>query len=162
MPRVLAANWITETEFAPFGTVLRHPGGAGRHYLDASIKDMLAQVSPRLWINHLSTNSQDIQLEQIERHPHSAQSFLPMASVTLLTAVCPTLGDGRPDIGALQIFLLPPGTGIMYRRGTWHHGLISLDGACDVAVLMGQCEGGQDTELHSLPEPVHIPRHALR
>ncbi|TFL15937.1 ureidoglycolate lyase [Jannaschia formosa] len=157
-----AVKWITETEFAPFGTVLRHPGGAGRHYIDAAIEDMLPQARPRLWINHLSAVPGDIRLEQIERHPHSAQSFLPLASVTLLTAVCPTLGDSQPDIGALEIFLLPPGTGITYRRGTWHHGLISLDRDCDVAVLMGQREDGQDTEFHSLPEPVHIPRNTLR
>jgi ureidoglycolate lyase len=158
----IAVKWITEAEFAPFGTVLRHPGGVGRHYVDAAIEDLLPQTRLRFWINRLSAVSQDIQLKQIERHPHSAQSFLPMASGKLLTAVCPTLGDGQPDIGTLTIFLLPQDTGITYRRGTWHHGLISLDQDCDVAVLMGQREDGQDTEVQSLPEPVHIPGDALR
>jgi len=156
-----AFKCITEAEFSPFGMILRHPGGDMRHYLDASIEDMLPQTRPRLWINHLLSSSQDIWLEQIERHPHSAQSFLPMTSVTLLTAVCPTLGDGKPDLDALKIFLLPPGTGIMYRRGTWHHGLISLDVDCDVAVLMGQCTGIQDTEVHPLPKPIRLPRDAF-
>jgi ureidoglycolate lyase len=72
------------------GTVLQHPGGVGRHYVDAAIEDMLPQTRLRFWINRLSAASQDIQLKQIERHPHSAQSFLPMAPRKWLTAVCQT------------------------------------------------------------------------
>ncbi len=190
---------IGAAAFAPFGTVLRHPGGGGRHYIDAAIADIepeagnssvpearnspvpearnspvpearnspvpearnspVPEARARLWINRLEAAPPEILLDRIERHPFSPQTFVPMGAGRLLCAVCPALDRGDPDTDGLRLFLVPPGTGISYRRGTWHHGLISLDGPCGVVVLMGLCDG--DTELFPLPHPLRIRRDAL-
>ncbi|KMK66535.1 ureidoglycolate lyase [Puniceibacterium sp. IMCC21224] len=154
-------TWITESGFAPFGTLVRHTGQPERHYLDMAFEDIAPQVRPRLWINSLNAAPQKITFAQIERHPFSPQSFLPLSAAVLLMAACPSKADGTPDTGKLRAFLLPPGTGIIYKRGVWHHGLLSPHGTCNVAVLMGQGDDQRDTEEYTLPTPLYFDRDTL-
>ncbi|GGB17565.1 ureidoglycolate lyase [Allosediminivita pacifica] len=154
LPEILIAS---DEGFAPYGALIRHAGGAGRSYADLATADMASETRPRLWTVHRAPDPGGVALTGLERHPLSAQSFLPLGAVTLLAAVCPTLPDGGPDLAAMQAFILPPGTGISYRRGTWHHGLISLDAPCDIAVFMGCKSADEDTELFVLPERIDFP-----
>ena len=159
VPRIGPAPvMISDEVFAPFGAVIRHDGRAGRRPLPLAHDDMLPGTRPLLWVNRLEPVAGDILLSRIERHPLSAQSFMPLASVTLLTAVCPSLPDGKPDLTRLMPVLLPPGVGVIYRRGVWHHGLLSPDRPCDVAVLMARKSDAEDTEFHDLPYPLKLPR----
>ncbi|WP_342778993.1 ureidoglycolate lyase [Methylobacterium terricola] len=58
-------------------------------------------------------------LRRLERHPLSAQAFLPLAVGDYLVVVAPDAG-GRPDEASLRAFRVPAGTGIVYRSGAWH------------------------------------------
>ena len=155
------AEWITEAAFAPYGTLIRHNGDVGRHYLDTALADIEDSARPRLWVNRIDAAPPEIALREVERHPFSAQSFLPLSGTVLLMAVCAAGADGLPDADDLKVFLLPPGTGIIYRRGVWHHGMLSPHGPCDVAVIMGEHPDKEDTQWHTLPHPVHVTRDAL-
>jgi ureidoglycolate lyase len=48
--------------------------------------------------------------------------------------VAPGLPSGGPDAAGLQAFLVEPGQGVVLRRGTWHHPLLT-DGPAEVLVL---------------------------
>lgn len=91
-------------------------------------------------------------MRQLEQHPHSAQSFVPLGGGGLIAIVCPPSETGGPDPAGLRAFRVPPRTGIVYRAGVWHHGLIAMADV-DVVVVMSLSERGDDTVLYDLRDP---------
>lgn len=141
--------------FAEFGDIIHH-GSSGRHYVPGAF-DTAAGAAPRLWVNSLrATRASDIVLSELERHPHSSQSFIPLGSACCLAVVARDGADGRPDPDQVRAFVVAPGRGVCYRRGTWHHGFISLDQPSEVAVIMALTDRPDDTEVRPLPAPVRV------
>ena len=158
----LSPRLATDDTFAPFGALIADAGQPGRTYIDVATQGLSDGVKQRLWTIHRDPAPGDVQLTELERHPLSPQSFMPLGNATLLVAVATSLPDGSPDPAGLSLFVVPPGCGVCYRRGVWHHGLITLDAPCGFAVLMGCVSAAEDTETHPLDVPVTIPRDILK
>ncbi len=67
----------------------------------------------------------------LEKHPASAQLFVPMNARRYLALVA--LGRDRPDLGTLTAFVAAGTQGVSYHPGVWHHPMIALDAEIDFA-----------------------------
>lgn len=143
--------------FAPFGTIVGHDGSDGRHYLPLDLAPE-AELRVRNWTMRLPGHAGDRLLATtLERHPASTQGFVALGGGDgLLAIVAPKSADGSPDASRLRAFRVPPGSGVLYHRDTWHHGMIALGGGSDVFIVMGLRADGSDTVLAELSSPVPV------
>ena len=93
---------------------------------------------------------------QLERHPFSAQSFIPLRQTRYLVAVA--LGDacGLPDLESLRAFIAGPHQGVCYRPGIWHHRLTALDAPTEFAVFMAITRHSDDDEFRDLSSALEV------
>lgn len=140
--------------FAPFGEVITYAAISGRHVIDAAFDIADTAAHPRLWINSLpASDGTPVVITMLERHPLSAQTFIPLTGGPCLSVVAASLPDGQPDFDSLVAFVVPCGLGVCYRRGTWHAGFSSIREAGHVAVIQAMTDESRDTELVPLPSP---------
>jgi len=129
---------LTAESFAPYGDVLTVPREAGRTYYEEALGNLRESAHASLSLVHkpavLATNS--IQIELLERHEFSSQTFVPLSDVKWLIVVCPHSPQGGPDTAQSVAFLADGSQGVTYRANTWHHGLTVLQGPGKFAVFM--------------------------
>lgn len=154
---VIPAEPLDAAEFEEFGEVISHYAEEGRHFIETAFEINGLAASPRLWVNVVpATLGPEVSVTYLERHPHSAQSFIPLGFASCIAIVSPAGQDGRPDIASMRAFVLGPGQGICYRRGTWHHGFVSMRRRCDVAVIMALTDQADDTEVETIRSHVRV------
>jgi ureidoglycolate lyase len=146
--RKVRARALDARKFLEFGEVVTYNAEGGRHMIDAVFEMDLKVTEPRFWVNALpSTPPDQILIKALEQHPYSSQTFIPLGITTCMAVVCGTAEDGGPDLEQLKAFLVPPGKGICYNRGTWHSGFMSIGKPNEVAVIMGLSGGLADTRI---------------
>ena len=93
---------------------------------------------------------------EMERHPWSSQTFVPLDVARWVVMVAPDKG-GAPDPERLTAFLATGDQAVSYAIDTWHHPLRVLDRPGRFVVLMWSTGTKADDEVWStLPEPVSI------
>ncbi len=102
MNRQLTAEQISAEKFAEFGELIENKTNQRR-------KDFFLQFAnanaPQLWVNRLFQTSEfPIYIDVMERHPYSAQTFIPMQAGRCLTVVTHTDINGQPDVNQLRAF----------------------------------------------------------
>lgn len=149
---------LTHEAFAPFGEVIAHRGDAARRYLDDAHEHDAAADRLRFWAGRYApATARPIVYPRLERHPHSAQSFIPLRVTRFVVVVAPDRADGTPDAAACRAFVVGPGMGVCYRRGTWHGPMTVLDAPAEFAAAMWSAGGpDRDDEWFTLPEPLAI------
>ena len=89
-----------------------------------------------------------MKIDMMEKHPLGSQAFIPMKETTFLVLVAPK-GE-KPIIEKIKSFIVPPGTGVNYKAGTWHFPLISTE---DMNFLVVDRKGeGDNLIIHDLKE----------
>ncbi len=155
-PRTIAAAPLTPEAFAPFGDVVSHRGASQRRYLERPFERSAEAERVMLWVSRVDTpKALPLRIERLERHPYSAQTFMPLAVSRYLVVVAPDAKDGRPDAARAKAFMAERGQGVCYGRGVWHHGLTVLDAPAEFAVLMS-VRGEGDDEFVDLIEPFQV------
>lgn len=161
-PRPLVARPLSAAAFAPYGQVL-HPGAPLRvndglavrrdTALDLACTDPGARLC--LSVFDVDVRPAPLLVSTLERHPHSAQAFLPLSDCTALVVVAGALADGGLDEDSLAAFHAPQDAGLCYAPGIWHLGLTSLDrpGRFQMATWAG---GMPDTETTTLARPLLV------
>lgn len=148
--------------FAAFGHVARSGDGLTRSIRAGKVQ--LARSPARF---HHDAAAADLSLdfydvapdtvpfraEQAERHPFSAQMFIPMQAVAYLVIVWD--GDPRAGAGALA-FVGGPQDVVIYNPGVWHHGIVALESRALFASAMWRTDGGQDVEFATLAQPLEV------
>ena len=136
---------LTAAAFQPYGEVVSRPLTERRRYLSLAFDRSEAAGSASLWISR-ATNLQalPLQLVVMERHPHSAQTFIPLERGRYLVAVCDALVDGAPDPATCKVFIAGPDQAVTIARNVWHHPMTVLDGPLEFAVAMTLKGGGDD------------------
>ena len=97
-----------------------------------------------------------LQILQVEMHPHSAQTFLPLLGGASLIFVCESDAEGAPRPETGRAFRATGRQGICYRRGVWHHRLSPLETPSQYGVIMTHAAESEDTVILDLPEPVVV------
>jgi ureidoglycolate lyase len=148
---------LTAEGFKPFGQVDTYEAKAGQQLIDAAFECSAGAGHPILSVVSLdSAASFPFVLERLERHPHSAQTFLALRGAGCLVVACESSQDGSPDPKTLRSLVLSPDQIITYRRGIWHHSVTVLQAPSTFAMVMAQTGRGDDTEFFDLVTPVEI------
>lgn len=144
MHTLMIEPW-SEAAFAPFGQAIMHKGTATLEdqpsVFDHSAEALtpycgLFRVETAVALPHIVT--------QLERHPFSAQSFVPLVKGGCLAIVCPSFTDNTPDLAGLRAFEVPPDQGIMYNKNVWHHSMLAFSIPSQWLVLMRKTERNDD------------------
>jgi ureidoglycolate lyase len=148
---------LTEAAIAPFGTIIQPPADPGdRNFYTALLGSQRTGMTPRLHVNLVSPSTLPYAIDTLERHPYSAQIFIPLDVARYVVVVAPYGLDGGPDITRVQGFLAPGNVGIAYRQSVWHAGASVLDRAGSFSVLMWRNDSPDDEEFVSLAQPVEL------
>jgi len=90
-----------------------------------------------------------LQAAQAERHPHSAQMFIPMSVESYLVVVW----NDHPNGGGVPAaFVAGPEDVVVYKPGIWHHGIVALGRDGLFASTMWKTRGGTDVEFLPLEQ----------
>jgi len=155
---IVRAEPLTPEAFAPFGEVVEHRGPARRSLFTGPFEIEGAEARPAMWVTRVEEGRDlPIVLGAMERHPLSAQTFIPLRGQAYLVAVCPARADGAPDASEMRAFVGGPHQGVVYRRNVWHHGLTVLAQPAEFVVLMASVGGaGRDDVFLPLEIPVTV------
>jgi ureidoglycolate lyase len=155
---MITAGTITHDAFAPFGEVVAHRGDAPRRYLDHAHEHGPEAVSLRFWVSRIApTRTAPLAYPKLERHPFSAQTFIPLVAMRFVVVVAPDAADGKPDLAGVRAFVLGAGTGITYRRAVWHGPMTVLDEPAEFAAAMWSAGSPErDDDWFTLPAPLAV------
>lgn len=156
MTRVLRLQALTAAAFAPYGDIVEPPEPGARHALDAGLSAARAGTTARLSFNHPMPSALPLMATEMERHPWSSQTFIPIDVSRWVVMVAPDRG-GAPDPDGIIGFLAAGDQAVNYHVNTWHHPLRTLDRPGRFAVLMWTTGVKADDEAWStLPEPIRL------
>lgn len=143
--------------FAPFGEVIAHTGDAPLWRVPSAFDHGPEAADWSLSVLRVERAvAFPLTITRLERHPFSAQSFLPLLRGTSLVVVCLANSAGAPDPATLRVFVATDRQGVVYRRGVWHRSVGSLEAPAEYAVLMAHTGRNDDTEFHDLAEPFRV------
>lgn len=148
---------ISEPAFRPFGALARHGAGEALHVVSAAFAHLPEATIPALeWVRPVAQVSLPITVDRLERHPFSAQTFLPQGNSPFLVVVCGSAADGGPDAASARAFHVPDSVGVTFAAGVWHRSLAPL--APDTAYIMAMMRTGRDddTEFRDLSAPLVV------
>jgi ureidoglycolate lyase len=140
----LAVEELSAAAFAPFGEVIDpRPEAAQTFAINEGYTTRLHALArvdvadrggaPIISIFRSRARVFPMQLRVMERHPLGSQAFMPLAAFPYLVVVAP---PGAPlDLGQLRCFLVPPGYGVNFAKGTWHHPQIAVAEPSDFLVV---------------------------
>ena len=80
--------------FAPFGAFLEPPAGVGDRSVFSEWLEPVPGLSQQCHLNRVTPSTLPLTVEQVERHPHTSQLFLPMAVSHYLVTVMPSDAAG--------------------------------------------------------------------
>lgn len=148
---------LTEEAFAPFGEVVSHSGGEGRHYMPPVFAHMAEAAKAAFWVSRfLSPAKLPLEITFLEHHPFSAQTFMPLSGQRYIVVVTKSHADGTPDLTSLRAFIAGPGQGICYHQKVWHYSMTVLDAPVEFAVLMHHTGRNDDDVFLELPHPIIV------
>jgi ureidoglycolate lyase len=138
--RTLALEPLTREAFAPFGEVIAPEaarsdyainGGTARRFHALAAAEALGEGARTVlsWVRAMP-RALPLELTLLERHPLGSQAFVPLDPAIRFVVVVAESPASTP-----RAFLAERGMGVSYRRGTWHHPLIVLDGPADFLVV---------------------------
>ena len=151
----LKARPLDAALLAPYATVLDAPGGKARAVPEVmAIADVPGAHA--FTILCPAPVAGPISIAALERHPHSTQSFLPLAAGRWLILVAPTSASGEPDLGGALAFIAGPEDAICIGQDVWHAGLTVLDQPAQFGMIMWKAEDADDGVLHQLATPLVV------
>ena len=161
----LAAAALTAEAFRPFGEVICTDGldgiavneGRGlRFNTGLALAHATRATAPTLALYRMQPSPPPVSVALFERHPHSAQLFLPMDARRYLVVVAPRLPQGGPDTHAARAFAARADQGIIYAPGVWHAPLIALDAVSTFAMMMFENADAEDCVMYPLAAPLAV------
>jgi ureidoglycolate lyase len=156
LPRI-PVELLNAAAFAAYGEVLENKSAKRRRDFDVPFERVDARASTRLWVNRLPAyGAASIEIDLMECHPQSPQTFIPMQSVPCLVVVALSGDEGLLDPSTLRAFVSKGGQGVSYRPSVWHYAFTSLGGPNEVAVIMASTGSEIDTVITRLEPPVEI------
>lgn len=143
---------LTPAAFARFGDVIRHEADDRRHFFPAVHDADASMTQPMAWVSRMpSAVRLPLEITQLERHPHSAQTFVPLSQTPYVVVVAGSFEDGTPDPDSLRAFLAEPLQGVCFHRGTWHFGLSPLTDQAQFFVVMGKATSSAAADDEFVP-----------
>ncbi len=153
----ITAEPLNPEAFYPFGQVLESPAEPGRKFFNDILENSRKNAGVDLSIITISPLDRlPMRATELERHPYTSQTFIPIKVARYLVTVAPDNPDGSPDLNRVKCFLADGKQGITYRRGVWHHDMTVLDETAEMAILMWCGDGSDDEEIMDIDPPFEI------
>jgi ureidoglycolate lyase len=146
----LTVTELTPEHFTPYGEVFKPGEVTARIDHVARIENRRPGARPNQFLARSGVVALPHRFTRMEQHPHSNQSFVPMAKRPVLIAVALPGPDGLPDLSTLRGFL-GRGQGFNYRAGIWHIGVASLGEAVPVVGFMFEDGTPEDCVFAEVP-----------
>jgi ureidoglycolate lyase len=162
---IVRAEPLRSDTFAAFGEVLGDGAGpaalvnlgtAKRYDHAARLANDRTSANPNLAVFHCTPVALPFRVTLLERHPHSSQTFVPLAVERWLVCAAESLADGSPDLATLRAFVATAGMGVNFRRGLWHHPILALDQPARFAMLVWEDGSAGDTVEWKLTQPLEV------
>jgi len=148
---------LSPEAFAPFGDVAARPTGMRRRYLPTALDAANEAGASSLWISSAAaTATLPLRITALERHPYSAQTFVPLDPGRYLAIVCAAGATGQPDLNTLHAFLADGRQSVTYARNVWHHSMMVLEPGMEFAVAMAMTGRGDDDVFVDLDAAITI------
>lgn len=148
---------LSAETFAPYGDVVENPGNESRRVLETPFLSASPDVRHRFTVNRLTrVAAATIEVKDFERHPFSAQTFIPLSGSRHLVVVGLSNADGHLDPATLQAFITNGHQGVSYRPAVWHFAFTAIDSDAQVAVILGLTGQDNDTQYTSLSTSVDV------
>ena len=142
---------LNARDFAPYGDVIEMPSQPGRIYFQESLGNLRPHASASLSTTLKEPNRDlPIEINLLERHEFSSQSFMPAHVKTWLIVVAPHAADGKPDLDRIEAFLADGSQGVTYKPNTWHHGLTVFGETARFNIFMWRDNTSGDEEFVSV------------
>jgi len=148
---------LTVENFAPYGDVVEHYGNEPRRVLNTPFCAKSPGMQHRFTVNRLTrTASQTIRISQLERHPYSAQTFVPLSGTRHLVVVALSDKSDELDPATFRAFITNGRQGVSYRPAVWHFAFTAIDSDSQVAVILGLTGTDNDTEYTTLAQSASV------
>jgi ureidoglycolate lyase len=147
--RTIIPEPLTAAAFSAYGELIEPARSPGRRtHVEALGHDESADTHRPCVLSTTTAEPTTLPLtvSELERHPHSSQTFLPISDARWLVIVADSLAADR-----VRAFEVPPRAGVTIGRNTWHHGLTVLDAPASFAVVMWK-SGSDDDEFRSIDQ----------
>jgi len=153
----LTASRLTADAFSPYGEIVEHQGQDVRHMLTNPFSVVRADMTMGFTVNALKHQPLErVRVRTVERHPHCAQTFIPMVESRHLVVVALSDPDGTLSIPTLRAFITNGRQGVSYRKAVWHFAFTAIDSDSEVAVMLGTTGNEDDTEYTELDDDILI------
>jgi len=160
--KLLRLEPLSAEAFASFGEVIDadsaceaypiNEGRTQRHHALAKVDCTAEGGSAALSLFRATPIEQEFTLRGMERHPLASQAFINTSGRPYAVVVAPA---GEFDESAIRGFLARGDQSINYRRGTWHHYLLALEGASDF-VVVDRVGAGDNCDEVALETPIRL------
>jgi ureidoglycolate lyase len=156
-PITLIPQPLSADTFAPFGDVITFYNGKRRNHVLNAFERTEEAALPSLWISRPGVATQGTALiRDLERHPYSAQTFLPLNGGRYLIVVCGSDAQGKPELSGLRAFIAEGNQGVTYSMNVWHHGLTVFDVKTEFVVVMSLTADEPSDVFFPLTVPVAV------
>jgi ureidoglycolate lyase len=155
MKPLIKSKPITQHAFRPFGSLLKSPKSGGRENFAAELVNKRLSAKTNLALVRSNPAPNKFAVDQLERHPFSTQTFLPLDVGRYLVVVCESDASGNPDLGTVQAFECEGTQGVSYAVGVWHLGMQTLDAPGVFAMLVHEDQTSADCEFRNV-EPFEV------
>ena len=148
---------LTAEAIKPFGAIIAPPAEIGeRAFYSKWLGSTQSSMTPRLHVNRIARSAFPLLIERLERHPFSAQVFMPTYVSRFVVVVAPTNEVGGPDIALAKAFVASGDIGIIYAPGVWHAGATVLDQDGSFGVLMWRNDTEDDEQFCQLDASLQL------
>lgn len=148
---------LSAENFTLYGDVVEHRGSESRRVLRTPFSSASSDLRHRFTVNRLiRVDARTIQVKELERHPFSAQTFIPLSGSRHLVVVALSDAHGNLDPTTLQAFITNGHQGVSYRPAVWHFAFTAIDSDAQVAVILGLTGRENDTEYTTLPTSADV------
>tara|TARA_Y100001970_G_C13699948_1_gene586677 strand:- start:32 stop:526 length:495 start_codon:yes stop_codon:yes gene_type:complete len=130
----LVIKKINKENFSPFGQLISTKGFNGESINSNTTQSFYDLVNIEILgknkqcrINIFKTKKRQFPLEidMLENHPFSSQSFIPLQKTSFIVVVAPI--SNTPNINSIEAFLVPSEEGINFKPKIWHFPLIAIE-----------------------------------
>jgi len=157
--KVIKTQPLTPQAFAPFGDVLAAVGNPTvminqdkcARYSDLAELDF-SDGRAGISIFRSEIRTLPYELDMVERHPESSQTFIPMGNQPFMVVVA---GDQNGAPVDPQAFIAAKGEAINFHRGTWHGVLTPLH-APGLFAVIDRVGAGKNLEEYIFKHPYLI------
>lgn len=153
--RITPLGEVSREEFAPYGQIMGREEGEPYETMEIlrywTKNADLGPEGEKVDGGLLTCNKSGRTIRYLERHPETAENFIPIQGECLFVMAPADNGSDVPDLSRLKAFYLNGSLGVALHKGTWHWPPVPL-GEKVKLVLVRKGTLWEETQIKNLEE----------